>query len=68
MKNDIRFVLDDKMAEKLQVLGELLRKDSDTMLNEALQQYIDTQEKILSEKDPMTDLDFNEFWDDVDLS
>lgn len=72
MDNDIAFVLDTDTVERLHAFGEILEKDSNTMLNEALQLYFDTREKMLlekrlSEKDSMTNLDFNEFWDDVDV-
>lgn len=72
MNNAINFVLDTQTVEKLAAYGELLGKDASTMLNEALQQYFMNEEKKLleqklSEKDPMTDLSFDEFWDDVDF-
>ncbi len=72
MNNDINFVLDAETVEKLAAYGELLEKDASTMINEALQLYFAAEEKRLlekklAEKDPMTDLSFDEFWDDVDL-
>lgn len=72
MDDDIRFELDRETAEKLHAFGELLKKDHNTMLEEALQLYFDTQEKILQEngvskKDSMTNLSFDEFWDDIDV-
>lgn len=72
MTNDINFVLDAETVEKLAAYGELLDKDASTMINEALQLYFAAEEKRLleqklAEKDPMTNLSFDEFWDDVDL-
>ena len=72
MNGEISFVLDAATAEKLSVFGELLEKDASTMLREALQDYFAKEEKRLlekklAEKDPMTDLGFDEFWDGVDL-
>ena len=67
MKNDINLVLDAQTVEKLAVFGELLKKDTSTMINEALEQYFENEEKRLAEQDPMTNLNFDEFWDDVDL-
>jgi predicted transcriptional regulator len=72
MNNDITFVLDSETVEKLNAYGELLQKDATTMLREALNDYFEKEEKKLleqklSEKDPMTDLGFDEFWDGVDL-
>ena len=72
MNGEISFVLDAATAEKLSVFGGLLEKDASTMLREALQDYFAKEEKRLlekklAEKDPMTDLGFDEFWDGVDL-
>lgn len=72
MNNDITFVLDSETVEKLEAYSELLEKDTTTMLREALQEYFQKEEKLLlekkmAEKDPMTNLDFDEFWDGVDL-
>jgi len=72
MENGIRFTLDAETVEKLNAYGELLKKDASTMLREALNAYFEKEEKRLlemrlSEKDPMTNLDFDEFWDGVDL-
>ena len=72
MSREISFVLDAATAEKLSLFGELLEKDASTMLREALQDYFAKEEKRLlekklAEKDPMTDLGFDEFWDGVDL-
>lgn len=72
MSREISFVLDAATAEKLSLFGGLLEKDASTMLREALQDYFAKEEKRLlekklAEKDPMTDLGFDEFWDGVDL-
>jgi len=72
VSREISFVLDAATAEKLSLFGGLLEKDASTMLREALQDYFAKEEKRLlekklAEKDPMTDLGFDEFWDGVDL-
>ena len=72
MSNDINFTLNAETVEKLAAYGELLKKDASTMINEALQLYFAAEEKRLleqklAEKDPLTDLSFDEFWDDVDF-
>ncbi|MGB5964297.1 MAG: hypothetical protein WBF77_11345 [Sulfurimonadaceae bacterium] len=67
MNNDINFVLDTQTVEKLTAFGELLKKDTQTMINEALQQYFEAKEEELARQDPMTNLSFDEFWDDLDL-
>ena len=38
MKEDLKFELSLEMAENLETFSELLKKDSNTMLNEALEQ------------------------------
>ena len=67
MKNDINLVLDAQTIEKLVAFGELLKKDTQTMINEALEQYFEAKEEELAQQDPMTNLSFDEFWDDVDV-
>jgi predicted transcriptional regulator len=72
MEKDFEFTLDSKVAEDLQVYTELLKKDPSTILNEALEQYFESEQKKLLEKNledenAMTNLDYDEFWDGVDL-
>jgi len=72
MSQDFKFELSAEMMEKLEAYGALLEKDSSTMLNEALNQYFADEEKRLleqrmNEKDPDTDIGFDEFWADVDI-
>ena len=72
MNSDIKFVLDSETVETLNAYSELLQKDTTTILKEALQQYFENEEKRVLEKrsaehDAMTNLDFNEFWDDVEI-
>lgn len=67
MNSAINFVPDAQTAEKLAAFGELLKKDAATMINEALERYFEAKEEEMAQKDPMTDLSFDEFWDDVDF-
>lgn len=72
MHEEIKFVLDPGTVEALQTYSALLKKEPSTIINEALQQYFEAAEKQLlegamAERDPMTDLDYDEFWDGVDL-
>ena len=58
--------------EQLQTFKEILKKDESKIINEALEVYFQAQQKILLEKNldnenAMTNLDFEEFWDDVDI-
>ena len=59
-------------VDNLHLYSEMLNKDINTMLEEALEQYFDSEQKKLMEKNisddnAMTNLDFDEFWDDVDI-
>ena len=59
-------------VDNLHLYSEMLKKDINTMLEEALEQYFDSEQKKIMEKNisddnAMTNLDFDEFWDDVDL-
>jgi hypothetical protein len=58
--------------ENIENFAQLLKKEPSEMINEALQSYFEYQHKKLVEKNleddnSMTNLDFDEFWDGVDL-
>lgn len=58
--------------QNLEAFSELKKKDMSTLINEALEAYFVNEEKKLLEKNladenAMTNLDFNEFWDDVEI-
>ncbi len=58
--------------ENLDSFKKILKKDESTIINEALEVYFTAQQKILLEKNldnenAMTNLDFDEFWDDVEI-
>ncbi len=70
--NSIKLELSMDNIENLKAFSEILKKDINTILNESLEQYFDNEQKKLMEKsmqdeNAMTNLDFNEFWDDVDI-
>lgn len=72
MENEIHFTLKQETIEDLQAFGEILRKDTSTMLEEALKLYFETEQKKLVEKDidkenALTNLDYDEFWEGVDI-
>ena len=69
---NIHIELKQLTVENLQAFSELLHKDVNTILEEALEQYFENEQKKLIEKGieedaTMTNLDYNEFWDDIDL-
>ena len=59
--------IDEPLAAQLSFYQELLKKDVNTMLHEALEQYFVSEEKRLAEQDPMTNLSYDEFWDGLDV-
>jgi len=70
--NDIKFELKANIVEELEAFSSILNKDHNTILNEALEQYfyneqIKLQEKNQEDENAMTNLDFEEFWDDIEL-
>lgn len=72
MQNTINIELKQDTVDNLLAFSELLHKDVNKMLEEALEQYFESEQKKLIEKGieedaTMTNLDYNEFWDDVDL-
>ena len=72
MQNDTIIELKQSTIENLELFSELLDKNINTMLEEALELYFEAQQKMLLEKNLeneniMTNLDFDEFWDGVDL-
>ena len=72
MNKELKFELSSAIVEDLHTYSELLKKDVNSILNEALEQYFQNENKKLLEKNQenhnaMTNLNFNEFWDDVEI-
>ena len=72
MNDSIKIEFKQSTVENLQLFSEMLKKDINTMLEEALEQYFDNEQKKLMEKNihdenAMTSFEFDEFWDDMDL-
>ena len=70
--NKLKIEFKQSTVENLQAFSEILKKDINTMLEEALEQYFQSEQEKLLEKNQddenaMTNLDYNEFWDDVEL-
>ena len=70
--NSIQLELTYEMVEKLQSYSKILDKGINTILDEALTQYFQSEEQKILEKNSesssmMTNLDFDEFWDGVDI-
>ena len=72
MENNLKFELKQDTVDNLHAFSELLGKEINIMLEEALEQYFESEQKRLIEKGieedaTMTNLDYDEFWDGVDL-
>lgn len=72
MEQHIKIEFKQSTIENLHLFSEMLNKDINSMIEEALEQYFDSEQKKLMEKNinddnAMTNLDFDEFWDDLDI-
>ena len=72
MNNTIDIRFKQSTVDELIGFSELLKKDVNQILEEALEQYFESAQKKLIEKGidedaSMTNLDFDEFWDGVDV-
>lgn len=66
------FKLNNQNIENLTIFSEILKKDVSGIINQALEEFFENEQKKLLEKtqeneSAMTNLDFNEFWDDMDI-
>ena len=72
MEKQLTFELKPDTVDNLLAFRELLGKDVNTMLEEALQRYFEEEQQKLIEKGieedaSMTNLDYDEFWDGLDI-
>ena len=72
MEQHIQIEFKQSTVDNLHLFSEMLKKDINTILEEALEQYFDNEQKKMMEKNisddsAMTNLDFDEFWDDLDF-
>ena len=68
----MQITINEYNMQNLEAFSELKKKDMSTLINEALETYFVNEEKKLLEKNladenAMTNLDFDEFWDDVEI-
>ena len=68
----VNFVLKQDTVQSLEEFSKLLNKDINIILEEALESYFQEVQKKLIEKNQndenaMTNLDYDEFWNGVDL-
>ncbi len=68
----MKLELKESTVENLQAFSDILNKDINTILEEALEEYFQTQQANLIEKNQndenaMTNFSFDEFWDDLEV-
>jgi len=73
MKDTIKINFKQSTIDDLIGFSELLNKDVNVIIEEALEQYYTNEQKKLIEKGidedaSMTNLDYDEFWDGLDIS
>ena len=72
MKDTININFKQSTIDDLIGFSELLGKDVNVIIEEALEQYYENEQKKLMEKGidedaSMTNLDYDEFWDGLDI-
>ncbi len=68
----MQITINEYNMQNLQTFGELLKKDPSVIINEALEEYFEKEqqkilEKNLENENALTNLDFDEFWDDLEI-
>jgi len=72
MKDTIKLNFKQSTIDDLLGFSEILKKDVNVIIEEALELYFETEQKKLIEKGieedaSMTNLDYDEFWDGLDI-
>jgi len=72
MKDTIKINFKQSTIDDLIGFSEILKKDVNVMIEEAIEQYFENEQKKLIEKgidedSSMTNLDYDEFWDGLDI-
>jgi len=72
MKDSIKISFKQSTIEELEAFSRILNKDIDTILQEALEEYFKSQkERLISknqnDENAMTNFDFDEFWENVEI-
>ncbi|MGM0624119.1 MAG: hypothetical protein ACQESH_08905 [Campylobacterota bacterium] len=64
----LEFTLNHEQLQKIELYAKLLHKDSNTLINEALELYFQAQDELLQQQQGLeTNLDYDEFWEGVEL-
>ena len=72
MNDTIKIKFKQSTIDDLLGFSKILNKDVDVMIEEALEQYFENEQKKLIEKGieedaSMTHLEYDEFWDGLDI-
>ncbi len=72
MENSLHFTLKPSTIENLQLYAKILDKDVSILMEEALEAYFAEiqkrfMEKSIADENALTNLDYEEFWDGVEL-
>ena len=72
MKDTIKINFKQSTIDDLVGFSEILKKDVNVIIEEALELYFENEQKKLIEKGidedaSMTNLDYDEFWDGLDI-
>ncbi len=68
----MQITINDYNLQNLETFTQILKKDQSTLINEALELYFEEQQKRLLEKNladenALTNLNYDEFWEGVDI-
>jgi hypothetical protein len=68
----MQITINEYNMQNLEAFAQLKKKDISQLINEALEEYFANEQKKLLEKNladenAMTNLDYDEFWDGVEL-
>ncbi|WP_457748450.1 hypothetical protein [Sulfurimonas sp.] len=68
----MQILINNYNTQQLETFTQILKKDASSLVNEALEIYFQEQQKKLLEKNiadenALTNLDYDEFWDGMDI-
>jgi len=68
----MQITINEYNLQNLETFTQILKKDESTLINEALELYFEEQQKRLLEKNladenALTNLNYDEFWEGVDI-
>ena len=72
MKESIKISFKETTIEELELFSNILNKDINTILEEALEQYFHSEQERLitknqNDENAMTNFDYDEFWNGMEM-